>query len=447
MRLVIAGAGEVGYHLTEALSEEADIQVIDLDAKVLKRLENCFHVKTLQANSAHQETLQKAQVDQADLFIAVTDRDDSNLLACLVASELGSPTTIARVKRLNMDGGEGPQFKNIDLLINPYQVVADHLEQLIIHPQVTDIANFMDKQLLLIRIAVNESSTLAGKTVAEFGMKSRKEVPCLIAAIQRAKKSFVPSAQDTIQMDDQLYFFCSTKKFKQLMKSLQIRRKSGRRVFINGGGNIGLALAQRLEKFGMDVRVLEVNHQQCQVLSKSLQHSLVLQVDGMDLSLLQEEGIRQADYFVSLTADDSINISACLLVKEYSDCRTAALFKQPRALPFINSYGLIDHIFSPRVLTAMKILQHVRGKNLNNFFPLENSDIELLEIKMQPQQDCLNIPLSQLTLPKETLIGAILRNGTIFLPQGEDSLHAEDSLILIQNKKYRETNSKMFSIR
>ncbi len=445
MRLVIAGAGEVGYHLTEALSGEADIRVIDLDDVVLKHLEECFHVRTLQANSAHQETLRKAQVDKADLFIAVTDRDDANLLSCLVAKELGSPTTIARVKQLSTSGNGVSQFNNIDLLINPYEVVADHLEQLIIHPQVTDIATFMGGRMLLVRISVAESLIITGQTVEKLGRQIREKIPCLIAAIQRTEMSFVPGAQDMIQDGDQLYLFCPTQCLKQLLKILQIRRKSGRRVFINGGGNIGLALACRLEKHGLGVRVLEVDPEQCQVISRTLRHGLVLQADGMELPVLQEEGIKQADYFVSLTADDSVNISACLLVSEYSNCRTAALFKQPQALPLINRYRLIDHIFSPRLLTAMKILQYLRGRNLQNYLSLENSDIELLEICLQSSQNYLNIPLHQLKLPKEVLVGAICRNGKIFLPRGEDCLQAEDSLLIIQHKKYRAYIRKRFS--
>ena len=237
MHLVIAGAGEVGYHLVEALQGEANITVIDLDAEVLKRLKPSRHLRTIQANAAHQETMHKAKVEKADLFIAVTDRDDANLLACLVARQIGSPVTIARVKQLKINGGDHtPRFKDIDLVINPYNVVAEYLEQLILHPQVTDIDTFMDGEVLLMRVPADESSMLIGETVESFGTKAKKVAPNLIASIQRQQKNFIPHAQETIQPGDQLYFFCPTYRFKRLLRLLHLPKRNTRRVFINGGG-------------------------------------------------------------------------------------------------------------------------------------------------------------------------------------------------------------------
>lgn len=445
MKVVIIGAGEVGYSVIGSLYREGvDIVAVDTDTAVLEQLKAEFNVTTLLGNATDGAVLHKAGVSNADLFLAITNYDETNIISCMLAGHEGGGTKIARVKSLDI----GQSFTDvhhfgIDFIINPYEVAAEHLEMLVRYPQVTDFNQFLSDQVLLFRVKIEDDSPLAGGTVMEFGSKA--QIPTtLIALIQRQGISTFPQADMVIKAGDQVYFFCDRQHQIQLFQFLNMSTKPSRRVFINGGGHIGYALAKRLEKKNLDVRILEVSEQRCQELSQMLDNSLILHTDGSDSLALKQEGVDRADAFISVTSADQVNVVSCLLARELGTPRTVALVKQLEYIPIIAQRGLIDVSFSPRQLTARKILRFVRGQNLDSFFTFYNSDIELLELKILPGRMCEGRPLADLNLPEGVLIGAVKRGDEIFIPRGLDKLTEGDTILLLQQRRNRRITKGLF---
>ena len=447
LRVVIVGAGEVGYHVIGSLYREGvEIVAIDSDTAILERLRQEFNITTIFGNAIDSAILEQAEVDKAELFVAVTNYDETNIISCLMAGEAGVQKKIARVKTI--DFGRGSSFSDkkdlgIDLIINPYEVAAEHLASLVHYPQVNDYSQFLSDRLHLVRIPIAADSPLAGRSVLDFGQQVN--IPhTLIALIQREGHPFIPSAGEIVNAGDEVYFFCEKDQQQRLFAYLKLSRRPAKRVYINGGGHIGIALAKRLEDQSLDVRVLEISGQQCEWLSQQLDNALVLHADGSDSKALHSEGIEHADFFISVTAEDQINMVACLLAKQYGAAKAVALVKQPELIPMIISGTDIDIAFSPRLLTARKILRFVRGHNLESFFMFPNSDIELLELKIKPGMRCESGPISALNLPSGVLIGAVKRDDGIFVPHGQDHLAAGDTIMLLQQRRNRRFSRAFF---
>ncbi len=419
---------------------------IDSEPTVLDQLRNEFNITTLQGNATDSEVLERAGVADADLFLAITNFDETNIIACLLVGQQGRAKKIARVKTIDIGHDSSFTEKHhlgIELIINPYEVAAEHLEHMVRYPQVTDFNQFLGEEVVLVRIAIEEGSPLAGSTVMAFGQDA--QIPhALIALVQREGRSAIPSRDTQVRAGDQVYFFCERKQLQRLFGYLRLPTRPARRVFINGGGHIGYALARRLERRQLDVRILEINDERCQWLSQQLDHTLILHADGCESSSLKAEGIEHADYFLSVTDADQVNVVSCMLAKEYGATQAMALVKQPEYLPIIAERGLIDVAFSPRLLTARKILRFVRGENLHSFFTFVNSDVELLELQVRAGMRCDRVPLAELELPEGVLIGAVKRDTHIFVPRGEDYMMEGDTILLLQQRRNRRVTKSFF---
>jgi trk/ktr system potassium uptake protein len=447
VKVLIVGAGEVGYHVIGALyRENVDIVAIDTDPGVLEQLKAEFNITTLLGNATDSSLLEQAGVDSTDLFLAVTNHDETNIIACLLAGQLGAAKKIARVKTIDI--GHDSSFTErkhlgIELIINPYEVAAEHLAHLAQYPQVSDYNLFLGDQVALVRIPIAAGSPLAGQSVIWFGQTAH--IPnTLIAIVQREGETSMPSRDTVIEAGDQVYFFCAIRHLPKLFRFLALPSRPARRVFINGGGHIGYALARRLERRQMDVRILEISEERCNWLSQQLDNSLVLHANGSDSAALKAEGIEHADYFISVTESDPVNVVSCLLAREHGAAHTLALVKQPEYIPIISQRGLIDVAFSPRLLTARKILRFVRGANLESFFAFANSDLELLELRVRGGMRCCGERLTDLDLPAGMLVGAVKRDDEIFIPRGDDRLATGDTILLLQQRRNRRATTAFF---
>jgi trk system potassium uptake protein TrkA len=336
------------------------------------------------------------------------------------------------------------RYLGIDLIINPYEVAAEHLANLVTHPWVTDYNQFLEDRALLVRFAIAEGSPLAGVRVLDFGRDARFP-ETLIALVQRGGESLIPEASMRVQPGDQVYFFCQIERLGALARFLGHSVAPTKRVFINGGGHIGFALARRLERMVPHVRLMEINEQRCMQMAQLLDRALVLHVDGTSSIALKQEGIEQADVFLSCTNQDQVNVVACLLAGEYGAAHTIALVKQPEYIPIIEGRGVADVAFSPRLLTARKLLRFVRGEALQSFFAFPNSDVELLEMDITPGARCDTVPLSSLDTPAGVLVGAVKRGERIFIPRGQDALQAGDRVLLIQQRRHRKLTGELFA--
>jgi trk system potassium uptake protein TrkA len=448
VKVVIAGAGEVGYHVVEALYREGvEILALDSDPGVLERLRNDFNIPTMQGNATDTGVLDAAGVGQADLFLAITNYDETNIIACLMAAEAGAKKRIARVRSIDFghaDSVSDRGYLGIDLIINPSEVAAEHLVHLVRHPDATDYNQFLGDRALLARYQIGPSCPLAGMRVLDFGRDGR--IPqTLIALIQRGGESIIPDSSVRVQAGDQVYFFCERTRLQPLAQYLGYTNRPARRVFINGGGHIGYALARRLEPLAPHVRLMEIDAQRCQVLSQLLNRTLVLRVDGTSSYALKTEGVERSDCFLSVTNQDQVNIISCLLAREYGAEHTIALVKQPEYIPILESRNLAGVAFSPRQLTARKLLRFVRGENLLSFFAFPNSDVEMLELDVAAGAACAGVPMAALALPAGILVGAVRRKDVIFIPRGQDQLFAGDRILLIQQRRHRKMTTELFA--
>ena len=450
MKVVIIGAGEVGYHVIGALyRENMDITAIDINQSILSALREEFNIQTLLGSASDAKVLREARVQEADLFMAVTNSDDTNIISCLMAAQSGAAKRIARVKSIDLGSRpslSGQHHLGIDLIINPYEVAADHLVNLISNPQVTDFSRFMDSKVLLVSIPIRPGSPLAEKRISHFGQNANLP-QTLIALVQRKGQSTIPHGDHIIRTGDELYFFVASHRLRALYKYLELSPHPARRVFINGGGHIGFTLARHLEKLDIEVRILEISAQRCDLLSQWLDQTLVLNTDGSSSRSLAAEGIERADFFISVTNEDHVNLVACLLAKELGVDKAVALVKQPEMLPILRDSTPLDLAFSPRLLTARRILRFTRGQNTSSFFAFPGSDIEILELTIPAGMPCEKVPISSLDLPEGVLVGAVRREENIFIPRGNDHLQENDTILLIQKRRNRRITNGMFLAR
>jgi len=447
LKVVISGAGEVGYHVVGALYREGvDIVAIDHNQAILEQLRQEYNITTILGNAIDSDVLVEARVSEADLFLAITNYDETNIIACLMAGEVGAAMKIARVKTIDF-GHEtavsDQTFPGIDLVINPYEVAAEHLTDLVSSPPVTDYNHFLADRVAMVRIPIERGSPLAEVSAMDFARNA--QIPqTLMVLIQRGGTSTIPHGEDVIHAGDQVYFICEHDQLKRLYDYLELPHTAARRVFINGGGNVGYALARRLERKGLDVRILEISEARCETLSQLLDRTLVLNADGSDSQALKSEGIDHADYFVSVTAEDQTNVVSALLARQYGARHTIALVKQQEMIPIVMGGRQIDIAFSPRLLTARKLLRFVRGTRLDSFFSFPNSDIELLELRIEPGMKCEEGTLASLDLPSGVLVGAVKRDAHIFIPHGDDRIQAGDTILVIQQRRNRRVTRGFF---
>jgi trk system potassium uptake protein TrkA len=447
LKVVFVGAGEVGYHVIDALYREGvDIVAVDNNSAVLERLREDYAITTVLGNATDSATLDSVDLQHVDLFLAVTDSDETNIIACLMAHDAGAGTKIARVKTIDLGlktAVTEERFFGIDLVINPYEVAAEHLEYLVQYPQITDVHTFLSDRMMLLRVLIHDGSPLANKRVRDIGPQF--QIPgSLLALILRGGEHIIPNGDAEIHPGDHVYFFAERTRLKKLFRLMHLSANPAHRVYINGGGHIGYALARRLELTGMDVRILEINEDRCDFLSEHLDHALVLNMDGSDVNSLKQEGVESADMFISLTAEDDINLMSCMLARTRGAKRTVALVKEQDYIPMLMQNGCVDIAFSPRRLTGRKILRFVRGKDVNSFFSFPNSDVELLEMEIKPGAGCLHAPIMQLGMPPGMLVGAVKRGEHIFTPRGNDVLEAGDTVLVIQQRRNRQQANALF---
>ena len=443
MKIVIAGAGEVGYHLIENLSKEnSEITVVDVDAEVLDKLRQNFSITTDHSNIVDSQYLNPSYLKQIDLFLAITNSDETNMIACKEASDAGVKNTICRIKQINLsESNKQFSFKSlgIDWIINPVMLVADELKRMVLTPNIVDSHEFLAGEVMLTGYRITDHARIIGKTIESLEKGPGKNL-FQIAIIQRKSITFIPQKKDVIKYDDVAYFIYQTKDFTALRKVLgyaQLHAKS-KKVFINGGGQVGLELAKKLESANQDVKVIEQDLSRSYQISEILKKAMVLNFDGTDLSQLKAESLEGADYFISVTNSEQINITSCLLAADQGVERTICLVQQPELVQIIDQNTPISLGISPRIVTGRYLVQFIQGTNVSSYFSLVNSHIEVFEVHLDEHSKCLDTPLKQIELPDNVMIGIIHRGQNYLIPRGESKLAAGDTILLVLHRFDRE---------
>ncbi len=450
MKILIVGSGQVGYFLCDRLSREGhEVTLVDQDEAVVERAQDRLNVLGVVGNGASAETLEQAGIDEVDIFIAVTNMDEVNILACLLAREYHVDILIARTKNIEYTSQKAILSKEklgIDLLINPEDAVAEELTKLSCNSKAFDVAEFADGQILFQGYRIDKESPLCDLTLSELG-ELRGMYQFVVVAIHRGNTTIIPRGDNTIQAGDRIYIFAPQQELPAidyLLQSEQIKKKPNHRIFILGGSRIGLHVAQNLEELNFQIKLIEKDEDRCYKLAEHLSKTVVINAEGLDVQTLVDEGLTDVDVFIAVTDNDQTNILTCLLARQHKARRTLALVSQPELIGLASELG-IDACISPRLAAAAAILKFVRRGDVISLTAVEGSNSEVLEIEIGEDSGLLATPLKALHFPRGAIIGAIVRGSQYEIPTGESMLEAGDRVVVFTLPEALQKVERFFS--
>ncbi len=431
--IIIIGAGEVGYHLARRLSrDKKSVTLIDSDIKKLNHVQNSLDVRTMQGSGTDPQTLEQAGIREADVCIAATNTDDTNLLVSIFASILNpNITRLARIRSQDYTKYEKEMQESgldIQMMVNSDEEVVRTIDRLLSLPQALDYAEFASGQVRMVCYKVDEG-VFIGKSLKEFH-KIVNTSGILIAAIRREGTLFIPSGDDTIEQDDVVYFVYKVLAQKILLHALNKHRAFFSSACIVGGGNIGKNLALLFESKGVQVKIIESNYEKARELAADLNKSLVLAGDAREKDLLISENIGKMDVFVAVTEDDETNILTCLLAKNLGIREIVARVNKTAYLPLLASIG-IEHTVSPRLAAVNSFLNFLSQGKVFSSVSIGADEAEIVEAELGEDSQYLNTPLKNLNIPKGTLILCIVRRGEVQIPNGNSEFEAKDRIIIL----------------
>ena len=430
MRAVIIGAGKIGYNIAETLSNEGhDVYVIEKDEERKQIVEENLDVQVMMGNGADSRLLESIDIEGADLLIAVTENDELNMMACMLAGQYGVKKTVARVRKPEYDRNNklasNPAL-NIDLMINPERVAAAEIAKIISVPEAVDVNYYAKGKITLLELLIESDNSSIGYALKDLRGKHQ----FLVAAIYRDGNLIIPRGDDKILQGDRVFLIGRTDQMREVEKVLGFQRRTIRSVMLMGGSRGAFYLAQLLEKRGLEVKIIEKDYKHCKYLAGQLDEAIILNGDGSDIDLLQDEGVQDTDLFVALTEDDKLNILVSLMAKRLGAKKIIAQVRRSDYMPLIEAVG-IDIAISPRLLTAEAVLRFVRNSEFLSISVLEKGSAEVYEIIVNAHMKRLiNKPIKDLGFPKGILIGALFRNNDAVIPSGNDVLMPGDRIII-----------------
>ena len=414
MKIVILGAGQVGSTLAESLvSEQNDITVVDLEPNRLADLQDRFDLRTVLGSAAHPRTLVEAGIEDADMLIAVTQSDETNLVACKVSANLFNvPTKIARIRSRSLLAR--PELLqesgfDVDFAICPEDIVTDYIARLIEFPEALQVLEFADGRVTMVAVRAVEGGPLVGHPLRDLRQHMPK-VDARVVAIFRGEQALFPDGDTVVRAGDEVFCIADTEHIREVMRELRKMDKPVRRVMIAGGGNIGLRLALALEK-GYQVKIIEFNKQRAEVIADQLGTTLVLTGDATDEELLESENIGEMDLFLSLTNDDENNIMSALLAKRMGARRVVALINR-RSYADLMQGGQIDVAISPAQATIGTLLARIRRGDVVAVHSLRRGAAEALELVAHGDEKTCKVigkKVEDIPLPRGAAISAIVR--------------------------------------
>ena len=453
MNIIILGAGQVGASAAENLSSEAnDITLVDLNTTLLNDLSDRLDIQTVVGHASHPDILKKAGIADADMLVAVTNSDETNIVACQIAHSLfHTPTKIARVRSQEYLKYQELFNKNdlpIDVLISPEQLIAEHIQRLIEYPGALQVLDFAGGLARLVGVRAYYGGPLVGHEISDL-KKHMPAVDSRVAAIFRRGKGIVPDGHQVIEADDEVFFIAARKDIRAVMSELRNLDKPIKRIMLAGGGNIGKRLAEALEN-KYNVKLLERNAQRADELSCELNNTIVLLGDTADEDLLLEENIDQMDVFCALTNDDEANILSSMLVKRLGARKVMSIINRTAYVDLMESEGTIDAAISPQQITISGLLAHVRRGDVVAVHSLRRGAAEAIEAIAHGDAENSKVvgkTIEQVKLPEGTTIGAIIRGDEVMMAHHDIVIQNEDHLImfLLDKKKFNAVE-KLFQV-
>lgn len=426
------GAGEVGYHLARRLSEEGhDVTIIEVSPDRAENVAAQLDVLTITGNGASLPVLEQAGIKSAKLVLAVTSRDEVNVLACLAASRYHVDVTVARVSNPEFYNEKSPlsrEHLGISLMINPERECAWETFQLLNSEAATDLAQFAGGLVQLIGLRVRAESRVAGLTLAQLDQQLTSHHYVTVGVV-RDGQTTIPTGSTRIETGDQLFVVSPAAEMPDIPALAGYHDFKLRRVMIAGGSAEGLHLARHLEEHGVGCTILDTDRRRCLELAELLPRALVLHGDATNLELLEMEGVEGADGFVAFTGNDETNMLASLLAKTSGARKVISLIHRIEYMKLVSKVG-IDAAVSARQSTVNAILRYIRRGNVQSVATLKGIDAEALELNVGERAPILGRALADAGLPRDAVLGAIVRDGKVIMPRGQDMLRDNDRVVV-----------------
>jgi len=437
LKIVIIGAGEVGFNLAKELCQENyDITIVDTNPKKIKHASETLDVSTIVGNGASPFILRQAQVDSADIFLALTRIDEVNLVACQMARELGAKTVITRLRNTEYTSDKAiiqPSRFGIDEVIHPELAVVEEVNRLLRQSSALDVKEFEGGRLQLVGIMLEASSPLLERTVEEVS-QAKWRIPHLVVAIDREGKTFIPQTDSTYKVGDIVYILGESQNISSVLSMLGKPRREVNKIMILGAGKIGRRLAT-LAQHDLDVKLVDSNKIKAEEAAPALMNTLVLHGDGTDIDFLVSENIHEMDSFIAVTDDEQTNFLSGLLAKHLGAQQVIVHLDTTSYLPIARRIG-IEAAISKNMVTVEAILRVIKSNSERTVTPFEDVELEALEVETDEGSKVTKKLLKDIDFPSGMILGAIIRGSAIEIPSGETQVLPGDRvLVFVQNEQ------------
>jgi len=433
MDIIIAGDGEVGFHLAEALVDSNhNITIVDPHEELLEMMESHADLMTIVGESNSVGVLRQAQVSKADLVISVLHDESINILTAILAKKLGAKQVIARVNTLEQVSPENRKIYEelgIDVLISPEDIAGHEVIELLNNPIATEIYDLAKGKLSIYLIKIVKDAFIVGKTLNDIASSfENKALDFRAVAIHRSSGTFLPTGKTVIHADDMVYVISKPEAFDFILKLSGREKMEINNIIIVGGGRVGRVIAKRLEK-DINIKLIEKDKERCMVLTELLNDTLIINGDARDITLLEDEGIENADVFISVSNNTETNILTCLHAKKYGVKKTTALVENLDYIDISQNIG-IDTILNKKLIAASYIVKHAMDEEVASVKIVSNINAEIIEIEAKQGSPITKNPIKDIKMPDGGIVGGIIRGDKVFIAVGDFQILPGDNVVV-----------------
>ena len=460
MNIIICGAGRVGFTIAKLLSEQGhSITVIDQSSEDIQKINDTLDVKAIVGKATYPSILEKANASEADMIIAVTRNDEINMLICQIAFSIFKiPKKIARIRSQDYLNPKFTRVYNkenlpIDVIISPEIEIAKSIQRKLEAPGALDSVPFANNKIRLLEILINKNCKLIDIKLNEL-TKKFPNLEANVIGIIRDEKFIIPKKNDEVKYNDKIYVIINSSQMAETLEAFGHNEKISKKILIIGGGNIGYNLAKNLEESldSVRVKIVEKNKERAEYLASELNNTIIINGDGLDVEVLVEANLEEAETVLALTNDDEDNLMVSVLVEKFAkdeknleDKRTMALTNKPN-YSLLQSSLKIDDLIDPRMNTVSNILKHIHKGTIETAYTILNGEYEVIEAEIIETSELINKELKNTNLPDEIRIGAILRNDKVIIPRSNFVFQKDDRVVFLAKKDSISVVENLFRI-
>jgi len=453
VKVLVCGAGEVGFNIARHLSsEDNDVVVIDHSAERIQKVNDALDVQGLLGYASHPDTLEQAGASNADMLIAVTQSDEINIVACQVAHSLFDvPTKIARIRhRSYLEPAWADLISRdnmpMDVIISPEVEVAKSIARRLDVPGALDLTSFADDKVRMVGVRLDQKCPVVNTPLRQLN-ELFPDLNITIVYIVRGDQTLFPESMEQLLPGDEIYFIGDTADLGRAMALFGHEEETARRLIIVGGGNIGLLLAEQLEASNPDInlKLIEYDKERAEYVADRLNQTIVLNGDALDTDILEEANVSSAETIIAVTDNDEVNVLASVLAKRHGCLRAVTLINASTFAPLISPLG-IDASVSPREITVSSILQHVRRGRIRSVYSLRGGEAEIIEADALETSPLVGTVLKDVKLPRGVLIGALVRGEEVIIPRGNTVIKERDRGVMFAPHDVVKKVERMFAV-